>query len=100
MEIANGARVLSGLFSKHVLHFCQQTIAGDSWGFLSVPIIEESPGLGLIFFGVKVTGPVLDRSFGVHVYQNKNINEYFVNILFCKKTIISKRHYLVKFKNS
>jgi voltage-gated sodium channel len=34
------------------LTFCQQIVAGDSWGRVTVPVIEESPATGLFFAGV------------------------------------------------
>lgn len=37
------------------LTFMQTIIAGDSWGLVGVPVIEESPGLALIFLGALVT---------------------------------------------
>jgi len=37
------------------LTFLQQIIAGDSWGQVSVPIIEEEPLIALFFFAVLLT---------------------------------------------
>jgi len=37
------------------LTFIQQIVAGDSWGQISVPIIEEEPLSALLFFGVMIT---------------------------------------------
>merc|ERR1712050_497310 len=34
------------------LTFAQQIIAGDSWGRISIPIIEAHPWTAIIFFGV------------------------------------------------
>merc|ERR1719436_1590139 len=37
-----------------MLTFVQQLIAGDSWGMVSLPIIEESPGTVVFFVAVFV----------------------------------------------
>lgn len=37
------------------LTFMQQIVAGDSWGQVSIPIIEESPGTFVLFFAVFVS---------------------------------------------
>merc|ERR1719401_164931 len=41
--------------SQAVLTFFQQIIAGDSWGQVSVPIIEQNPWTVLFFVGVLVS---------------------------------------------
>jgi len=38
-----------------ILTFTMQIIAGDSWGTLTVPIIERHPWTGIIFFSLLVT---------------------------------------------
>eukprot|EP00929_Paragymnodinium_shiwhaense_P033585 TRINITY_DN18411_c0_g5_i1.p1 TRINITY_DN18411_c0_g5~~TRINITY_DN18411_c0_g5_i1.p1 ORF type:complete len:667 (+),score=91.54 TRINITY_DN18411_c0_g5_i1:161-2161(+) len=49
---------------RSVLHsnltFFQIIVAGDSWGYLAVPIIEEAPGTAIVFCGA-----VLTLTFGI-----------------------------------
>merc|ERR1719160_366301 len=40
---------------QSILTFIQQIIAGDSWGTLTVPIIEAHPWTSLIFFSLLVS---------------------------------------------
>jgi len=37
------------------LTFLQTVVAGDSWGYLAVPVIEREPSTAIIFVGALVT---------------------------------------------